>query len=497
MSPRCNNRKADPGALGFPVNRGGVFVSILPRPISLVAERAVRYLKVHTQPLDSRSLASAVLAIETADQPAARRVLQTAFAGDPRLVCGPEGWQLATGVPAARREKSAAKRKEPDRVLIFLQGRKTVRGKPFELLNVSIMRLRGNEVLGACGGDTPAGPSGDQLRDAILEILSGATIVVHDPPRALRAFEKWLGEDLVSPISLRRLAQVRLRLPANHELESLVARLGLMWRASDDPLDHADVLDDCLRALRRPGESLDDLRLASSHGGVQPIDWSRYAFGRSFLRRVPRTPGTYRFYDSDENLLYVGKSKNLHHRLASYFREGLTRSPRVQQLLDRLHRIDYDASGSELEAILREAELIRQKHPRRNVQRHVHEGRGARLRSILIIESAEPPHLLRAYLIHEGRLVGRIGIGPRGGGLRRIERVLHDYFFFAPEGPTPPAGPDLDVELVVRWLATARDRVVAFDPTSLRSPHEVVTRLRWFLNQGSPFDPEGDPVFPR
>ena len=472
-------------------------MSTLPRPISLVAERAVRYLREHTQPVDSRSLASAVLSIETADQPAARRVLQTAFAGDPRLACSPKGWELAPGASDARRAKSGAQLIEPDRVLIILQGRKSVPGKRYELLNVSMLRLRGNNVLGACGGDTPPGQSGNQLRDAILEILTGATIVVHDPPGALRAFETWLGEDLVSPISLRRLAQVRLGLPANHALESLVARLGLMWRASDEALDQADVLDDCLRALHRPGESLDDLRLASSRGGVRPIDWSRYAFDRPFLRRVPRTPGTYRFYDSDENLLYVGKSKNLHQRLATYFREGLTRSPRVQELLDRLRRIDYDASGSELEAILREAELIRRKNPRRNVQRHVHEGRGKRLRSILIIEPAEPPHILRAFLIHEGRLVGRIGIGPRGGGLQRIERVLHDYFFFAPDGPTSPAGPDLDVELVVRWLATARDRVVAFDPTSLRSPREVVTRLRWFLDQGSPFDPEGDPIFPR
>lgn len=467
----------------------------LPRPISLVAERAVRYLRDHSPPIDSKRLAAAVLALKTADQLSARRVLETAFAGDPRLVFRPGGWELSAEVTASRHDP--AHRAEPDRVLILLQGRRAVPGKPYELLNLSILRLRGNEVLGACGGDTPPGKPGDQLREAILEILTGATILVHDPPGSLRAFEAWLGEDLVAPISLRRLAQVRLGLPANHELETLVARTGLMWRASDDPLDQADVLDDCLKALRRPEESLEDLKLASSRGGVRPIDWSRYAFDRTFLRGVPRVPGTYRFYDSDENMLYVGKSKNLHRRLASYFREGLTRSGRVQELLDRLHRIDYDATGSELEAILREAEEIRHKHPRRNVQRNVREGRRARLRSILILEPAEPPHILRAYLIHEGRLVGRVGIGPRGGGLQRIERVLHDYFFFGPDGPTPAVGPDLDVELVVRWLATARDRVVAFDPTSLRAPREVVTRLRWFLGQKSPFDTDGDPIFPR
>ena len=54
----------------------------------------------------------------------------------------------------------------------------------------------------------------------------------------------------------------------------------------------------------RPGETLNDLRLATSRG-ARPIDWSRFAFDRSFLSGVPKVPGTYRFYDADDNLLYV------------------------------------------------------------------------------------------------------------------------------------------------------------------------------------------------
>jgi hypothetical protein len=468
-------------------------VTSLPRPVSLVAERAVRYLREHPRPVESVRLAAAVLATKVGDESTARDLLEAAFGGDRRLVYRPGGWRLSEEA----RRAAGALLVEQDRVLIFLEGLKPAPGRPFELTNVSVLRLRADDVVAACGGDTSEGPAGAQLRSAVLEILAGAAVVVHDPPGALRAFESWLGESLDAPISLRRLAQVRLGLTANHDLETLVARLDLMWRASDDPLDHADSLDACLKALRRPEESLDELRVASSRGGARPIDWTRFEFDRAFLRQVPRVPGTYRFFDSEDNLVYVGKAKNLHRRLASYFREGLVRSPRVQELLDRLRRIEYDATGSELEAILREAEQIRREHPERNVQRHVHEGRGARLRSILILEPAEPPSVLRAYLIHEARLVARVGIGPRGGGLKQVQRILDDYFFFAPSGPTPVAGPDLDVELVVRWLATARDRAVAFDPTTLRSAQEVTDRLRWFLNQGSPFDPDGDPIFTR
>jgi hypothetical protein len=471
----------------------GAPVPSLPRPVSLVAERAVRFLRERPEPVRSARLAAAVLSTTTSDDEAARRVLEAAFGGDPRLLHGRDGWTLSENVIEPDTDRSA----ERDRVLIFLQGAKPATDKPFELSNVSVLRLRGEEVVGACGGDTPVGPASMALRSAVLEVLTDTTVVAHDPPGSLRAFEAWLGESLDAPISLRRLAQVRLGLSAGHDLEMLAARLGLGWRGSEDPLDQADLLDACLKALRRGDETLDDLRVASSRGDARPIEWSRYAFGRRFLREIPRVAGTYRFFDTEDRLLYVGKSKNLNARIGSYFRDGLTRSPRVQSLLDRLFRIEYDATGSELEAILREAEQIRRDKPESNIQRHVHEGRGSRLRSILILEPAQLPHVLRAYLIHEGRLVARVGIGPRGGGLKRIERALHDHFFFAPDGPSPTTGPDLDVELVVRWLATARDRAVAFDPTTLRSPQEVTDRLRWFLDQGSPFDPDGAPIFTR
>jgi hypothetical protein len=467
----------------------------MPRPVSLVAERAVRFLKRHGNPADSVSMTRELLATTVADEGAARQVLETAFAGDPRLVYGRRGWSLASRAEDA---PATVKPPEPDRVLILIQGARSAPGKPFQLRAVSVLRLQDEEVVAACGGDTSEGPSSKHLRRAIIETLDGAAIVVHDPPGALHSFEKWLGEILPAPISLRRLAQARLGLRASHDLPTLAARLGLIWRETDDPLEQADTLDACLKALRRPGESLQDLRISTMRG-VRPINWSRFAFDREFLRRIPKVPGTYRFYDAEDRLLYVGKSKNLYRRIGSYFREGLTRSPRIQELLDRLYRIEYEHTGSELEAILREAEQIRRDQPDANVQRDVHarEGRAARLRSILILEPAEPPAVLRAYLIHRGRLLARVSIGPRGGGLPRIQRILEDHFFFAPDGPTPVAGPDLDVELVVRWLAANRDRAVAFDPTTLQSAEDVTDRLRWFLDQGTPFDSDGSPVFTR
>jgi hypothetical protein len=463
-----------------------------------VAERAVRYLRNRNRPVDSRALAAEVLTTRTPDEATATRVLAAAFGSDPRLVYGEAGWQLAQPVaPASPVEPDRSA--EPDRTLIVIQGEPAAPGRPFKMKSVSVLRLQMDEVVSACGGDTVGEPYGKRLRRAILETLDGAVPVVHDPPGALRAFEDWLDEPLEAPISLRRLAQERVGLPSSHDLEALVERLGLEWREPDDPLEQADTLDACLFALRRPGETLQQLRI--THGrGARPIDWSRYAFNREFLRRIPEVAGTYRFYDARGKLLYVGKSKNLHQRVGSYFREeGGARSERVQRLLDALHRIEYEAAHSDLEAMLREAEAIRRDDPERNVQRKVHarKGRMERLRSILILEPTSPPAVLQAYLIRDGRLIDKVRIGPRGGGLKRIERILDDHFFSAPGGPTVTQGPDVDVEVVLRWLSANRDRAVAFDPTDLGLAREVIDRLRWFLAQGSPFDTDGAPIFTR
>ncbi len=467
-------------------------------PVSLVAERAVRYLREHPGPVNSLDLARMVLATRIPDEPSATKILETAFAGDPRLAYENGGWVRLEVCRTVGAAEQALSQPESDRVLVLIQGSRSGPGSMFVLRNVAAIRLQSDTVIAACGGEPAPGPDGDDLRKSMQETLLGAIPILHDPPGSLPALERWLDTRLDGPISLRRLGQVRLRLRAGHDLETLAARLGLAWRDTGDPLDLAEMLEAALEALRHPGEDLESLRAACGQCAPR-IDWSRYAFDPSFLAGLPRVPGTYRFFDAEGTLLYVGKSRNLHQRVNSYFREGYERAARVQALVDAVHRIEVEPVGSDLEAVLREAADIRKKDPTRNVQRRIHLGmdREDRLRSILILEPATGPFVLWAYLLRDGRLLGRVGIGPRGGGLRRIERVLETRFFSYVPGPTDLPGPDLDVELVVRWLASHRDRVVAFDPTHLRSSREVIARLRAFLARGGPFEPDGTPIHVR
>jgi hypothetical protein len=452
-------------------------------PASLAAERAVRVLRTRGRSVGSLDLAREVLATRSTSEPIATRVLEAAFGGDRRLRYADGAWALAE--PMAGRAAPARVR-DADRV--FLAPTIERSGRTPHLVAVSAARMRGRRIVGACSGRAE-GPASARLRAELTRLLEGAVPVLHDTRGSIGALERWLGRALAAPVSLRELARDRFGLRASHGLGALMGRLGIRWRDTDEPRDVAAALDAALRALRRRGEPLQELRVRHDAARA-PVDLARFAFDEAFLRSVPHAPGTYRFYDLEGRLTYVGKSANLARRLASYFH---TRpSPRVRRLLDTLWRIDYRPAGSDLEAMLREAAQIRRDRPASNVVREVHvRGRRLSLDSLLIVEPAEPPAVLRAFLVRTGRLVGRVAIGRRGGGLARLERLLDERSFSTePEA----AGVDLDGELVARWLSM-HERVVAFDPTDLPSASEVVDRLRTLARRQVLVDAEGPPRY--
>lgn len=81
---------------------------------------------------------------------------------------------------------------------------------------------------------------------------------------------------------------------------------------------------------------------------------------------LPSSPGVYWFLDADANVLYVGKAKNLSHRLKSYARLNHL-LPKTRQLIEKANSVKYQILDSELQALLIEAELIRLHQPPYNI----------------------------------------------------------------------------------------------------------------------------------
>ena len=88
---------------------------------------------------------------------------------------------------------------------------------------------------------------------------------------------------------------------------------------------------------------------------------------RSLAFGAPQQPGVYLFRDAHDQVLYVGKARDLRARLRSYFRSDRQR-PAVEAALGALARIEWRVIGSELEAALEELRLIRELRPPANAR---------------------------------------------------------------------------------------------------------------------------------
>lgn len=84
------------------------------------------------------------------------------------------------------------------------------------------------------------------------------------------------------------------------------------------------------------------------------------------LHKLPNKPGVYIMHDADDTILYVGKAKNLHNRVRSYFKENIGRGPQIDKMVSMIARFEYIVTDSELEALVLENNLIKEYSPKYN-----------------------------------------------------------------------------------------------------------------------------------
>jgi len=81
---------------------------------------------------------------------------------------------------------------------------------------------------------------------------------------------------------------------------------------------------------------------------------------------IPEHPGVYRFYNSDDKVIYVGKAKNLKNRLSNYFQANL--ATKTDRMVHEAVRVDWTIVATEVEALQLEFSWIKQYNPYYNVQ---------------------------------------------------------------------------------------------------------------------------------
>ena len=85
------------------------------------------------------------------------------------------------------------------------------------------------------------------------------------------------------------------------------------------------------------------------------------------IKQVPTKPGVYFFKDNSGDIIYIGKAKHLRNRVRSYFQKSKYQTPKNISMVKRINDIEWLVVGNEVEALLTEANLIKQHQPHYNV----------------------------------------------------------------------------------------------------------------------------------
>jgi len=350
------------------------------------ADRLVELVEDQRGPVLAEDAARRLFALRQAPVALARSLLADVVETDARLAWNGDAVTLAELPGAALLLEKATY------VVVDLE---TTGLRPGEsgICEIGAVRLRGFEVeaefetlvdpglpIGA-GASAVTGLRNEQLRGAprpdeavrsFLAFAGDAVLVAHNARFDLafldRETERLTGSRIGSPVVdtvrlARRLLAGRV---AGFGLGQLAWFLDTSERPCHRALPDARATAELLLALiglaqERGARTVADLSELAATRTRRLLDKRHLAFG------APTRPGVYLFLGRNEQVLYVGRARDLRARLRSYFRSDRQR-PAVEAAVAAAERIEWRVTGSELEAALEELRLIRELRPPGNAR---------------------------------------------------------------------------------------------------------------------------------
>jgi DNA polymerase III epsilon subunit family exonuclease len=239
-------------------------------------------------------------------------------------------------------------------------------------------------------------------RDGVLVAHNARFDLAFLDNETMRLTGKRVAAPVVDTVGLAR--RLLGRRPAN--LSSLAYHFVTTARPCHRALPDAEATAEILLALvglaqERGARTVADL---IELGATKP---RRVHMKRALAFGAPQRPGVYLFRDRNDQVLYVGRARDLRARLRSYFRSDRQR-PAVEAAVGALERIEWRITGSELEAGLDELRLIRELRPPANARsarpdRYVY----LRRRGVGVVCSSKPTELGPIKSRNRARLAAR------------------------------------------------------------------------------------------
>ncbi len=212
-------------------------------------------------------------------------------------------------------------------------------------------------------------PSFAELAEPLYDLLENALFVAHNARFDFGFIKAEFARAGIASWSARTLCTVRLsrRLQpdrGSHSLDAIAARFGL-----DDAQRHRALGDARLlwRFTQKLYERLPPAQIEEAVQALLVRPGLPAALGAETLQAIPAAPGVYLMLGASGQALYIGKSVDLKSRVAAHF-AGDSVGQHALRLASEVERIEWEATVGEVGALLREAQLIKQRLPAHNVR---------------------------------------------------------------------------------------------------------------------------------
>jgi DNA polymerase III epsilon subunit family exonuclease len=361
-------------------------------------------------PLSAVEAARSLFATSSISEGLAQSLLADVTAGDSRVLCSGSVVTLTSGTDPLLEETE---------FVVFDLETTGLSAERCRICEIGAVRVQGLEpvdtfqslvnpgvrlpdpvarITGLRDEELRSAPRISSVLDRFLAFAGDELLVAHNARFDQRFLERQLilrqGHRLSEPplctaALARRLLDGRLR---RVSLASLAHFFDVPTRPCHRALPDAEATAHVLVQLIGLAQELGARRLSELRTLAAPR--KRRVYGkRSLAKGAPTRPGVYLFRDRHDQVLYVGRARDLRARLRSYFRSERQR-PSVEAALLALDRIEWRVLGSELEAAIEELRLIRELQPPANSRsRRKEHGVYLRRRGDEIVVSKTPTRL--------------------------------------------------------------------------------------------------------
>ncbi len=440
-------------------------------------EAIIKYLQKKAVPVSAVEIVEQILKIKTGDAEMAAAILRGLFK-DSSPVCMNNNGMLSlkqdTGQTQAEQQAVCLCQVFPVRAPLFFSGASLFCARFVASEQVSRLVIHSDEFARGNDGDAA------RARFAqLVEMIRNTPLIFDGLGNQISVFRRAVlqvtGMELDTPvISLYRLAKKLNPGSVIRNAAQLSAVLGeQVYQDSAPELHFAAFIEqykNILSRCRNLGKTGIAELLSMQSSDKNNVSFDGYAFDEIFLANLPESAGVYMMKNNAGQVIYVGKSKNLRRRLRSYFLEMERPGEKLEKIRDRVYEIVITLTGSELEALLLEQQLIDEYHPQINKQVKVHErdGKASQLYARIILLPGVVPDTICLYFIKPGQDYERLDYKADGSGMKEFRRRAELFF-----NSGISVASDNRQAILASWLCQNDDKVNSIDMRKYANMHDV------------------------